>query len=1282
MSNYSSQNFLNQHHYTSQQQQQQQQQQQHQQQQQQQHQQHHLSNYPYQSTSNLPTLSQPSSLSTAVPHYALTDANPLRPWPAIPSTSTQPTFSSNHIHQPDDSSDGGGQFSEDGDSVGPLLPSGAQNLNNLNPPSNFFTPIFTLPKKKKDAKEVKRRSSKACDNCRKSKCKCTRAADQNGVIPTSGPCQNCLTTGAECTFNGASRKRGPPKGYIEAIESRLHRMEALLGGLLQNNDPRAQALLSELIGDNEVRNLLKKDLQAAAEQGFNGKIRKSWKLPEFPAISPNTDSSRTDLNLTDPQKLLWGVSQFDQSGRPSSRSAQSRPKTPAGAHASGDNPSPDSGLDSDVDDRASPGPSHLNKNEAGQPRRLRRRLDSNADTNPSKHSLGIIRAEDNRLGSSADSSRAPLGLSLKDLADVAGQISADENADLRYHGKSSGLHLLSKSQRYKDFFWYFPQPGLWPVASNRTPKTELDILNLIDPLEALPSREMMNHLLDLYWSFVHPIIPVLHKSEFMSQFEEVFNTLETRERANPGLNRNLNWITSLQEVHNSTCTADLDKSSHTNSRSSGPTQISILLLLVIFSTAARYSDLACGPPGEEEYWTSGDHYLEKAKKILDYQYACSKLTNCQALILLAYREIGIGAMSDSWLYTGVAIRMAQDMGLFREIAKWYVPANQFTSEEKQTRKRVWWACVILDKYVSTYIGRPMMIFERDYDTEFASQDEADEHEPWAGLRPNGSKIILNKEPKISDSQAQTTEENLADGDQISGHQDGPIRTDIEDHTRMTCSSSINLEQSNADTQTNKSGTIPGEVKSHAISCFNRSASLSVLISRIIANIYAVRTRVTGQSSETLLALLDQNLAHWYLDLPEHLHYNPIHKSNLQTPTPHLLTLHAQFYTALILLHRPFISKGDENGDEEGSYPSHSICTTAANAISNIARIYDQLYGLRQVPAFMVYYVFTASIIHVHNSTFERGPKVTSKRNFLRCMNSLKGMASTWSGAVRAYELLFGMVDLQDVVEEEEEEESLKREERGLKRSASSSELKEGVSDPSVGVQQPQSMRMIRSSSRVVSGHIPPPLSLQSGSGVASSSGMVQLTPSSGQFPQPGAVMGTAPSASNESAAVNSSNKSNVAQPPPPTSDMTNFHHQLSLRGAWDGNFDRTNSHQGNPPQSQGLMGLDHQNSSSSTSYDIFGLVGSTSGTESMSNKEGLNDLLSSYFGTNPATKNPESGEDGAGLYSGDNSTYGNGPTGSETFFGLPSIGNDELRAGTETASAEWEQYLGHPPTRM
>ena len=44
---------------------------------------------------------------------------------------------------------------------------------------------------------------------------------------------------------------------------------------------------------------------------------------------------------------------------------------------------------------------------------------------------------------------------------------------------------------------------------------------------------------------------------------------------------------------------------------------------------------------------------------------------------------------------GMAIRMAQDLGLFRDVEKWFVPIQRFSHEEKQTRKRVWWACVIL-----------------------------------------------------------------------------------------------------------------------------------------------------------------------------------------------------------------------------------------------------------------------------------------------------------------------------------------------------------------------------------------------------------------------------------------------------------------------------------------------------------------------------------------------------------------------------------------------------------
>lgn len=49
-----------------------------------------------------------------------------------------------------------------------------------------------------------------------------------------------------CTFLGPSRKRGPPKGYIDAIEARLHQTEALIGIMIGSNDERAQGLLEDL----------------------------------------------------------------------------------------------------------------------------------------------------------------------------------------------------------------------------------------------------------------------------------------------------------------------------------------------------------------------------------------------------------------------------------------------------------------------------------------------------------------------------------------------------------------------------------------------------------------------------------------------------------------------------------------------------------------------------------------------------------------------------------------------------------------------------------------------------------------------------------------------------------------------------------------------------------------------------------------------------------------------------------------------------------------------------
>ncbi|GAN04092.1 hypothetical protein MAM1_0054d03551 [Mucor ambiguus] len=60
----------------------------------------------------------------------------------------------------------------------------------------------------------------ACTICRKKKVKC------DGIQPT---CSRCQSIGICCQYSDPPKKRGPPKGYVEVIENRAHRIESILG---------------------------------------------------------------------------------------------------------------------------------------------------------------------------------------------------------------------------------------------------------------------------------------------------------------------------------------------------------------------------------------------------------------------------------------------------------------------------------------------------------------------------------------------------------------------------------------------------------------------------------------------------------------------------------------------------------------------------------------------------------------------------------------------------------------------------------------------------------------------------------------------------------------------------------------------------------------------------------------------------------------------------------------------------------------------------------------------
>jgi len=76
--------------------------------------------------------------------------------------------------------------------------------------------------------------------------------------------------------------------------------------------------------------------------------------------------------------------------------------------------------------------------------------------------------------------------------------------------------------------------------------------------------------------------------------------------------------------------------------------------------------------------------------------------------------------------------------------------------------------------------------------------------------------------------------------------------------------------------------------------------VAALLGQVVVVIYGIRA-ISSRHAES--AHFESLLDKWYLDLPEHLRYEP-GSNKFSRPQPHVLTLHMQYWCTVLLLHRP------------------------------------------------------------------------------------------------------------------------------------------------------------------------------------------------------------------------------------------------------------------------------------------------------------------------------------------------------------------------------------------
>jgi len=199
--------------------------------------------------------------------------------------------------------------------------------------------------------------------------------------------------------------------------------------------------------------------------------------------------------------------------------------------------------------------------------------------------------------------------------------------------------------------------------------------------------------------------------------------------------------------------------------------------------------------------------------------------------------------------------------------------------------------------------------------------------------------------------------------------------------------------------------VPGRI----MSCFRAAASLCLIVSAIVTQIYPVRCPVRGSRTKSL-ADLETRLDQWYVGLPDGLRCDTT--SNRIVPPPHILFLHIKYWGTVLLLHRAFLPnwKGTpHNSSTElhtASLKAFDICQTAASHVSALATVYHDNFNLRRSSPFLSSDLLNAGVTHVVTLTL-RPLNQQASLGLRQCLTALKKMEIIWPSAGRAWALLEG-----------------------------------------------------------------------------------------------------------------------------------------------------------------------------------------------------------------------------------------------------------------------------------
>ncbi|PHH58716.1 hypothetical protein CDD81_4745 [Ophiocordyceps australis] len=253
-----------------------------------------------------------------------------------------------------------------------------------------------------------------------------------------------------------------------------------------------------------------------------------------------------------------------------------------------------------------------------------------------------------------------------------------EAGRVAFLGESSNLTLLVHDRQGSSDVVHYPLPE--NIRGSRARLTELDNVE-IDILHQrgaflLPPRSLCDELIDAYFEWVHPIVPVINRRRFMQQY---------RDAKNPP---------------------------------------SLLLLQAVLLAGSRVCTNAQLMDANGSTTPAALTFYKRAKALYDANYEDDRVTIVQSLLLLGWYWEGPEDVTKNVFYwSRVATIVAQGSGMHRSVEQ-----SQLSRSDKRLWKRIWWTLFTRDRSVAVALGRPVHINLDDSDVEMLTEDDFVEDE--------------------------------------------------------------------------------------------------------------------------------------------------------------------------------------------------------------------------------------------------------------------------------------------------------------------------------------------------------------------------------------------------------------------------------------------------------------------------------------------------------------------------------------------------------------------------